>query len=57
MWITDNQQTTVKHFFRDFMASAHSNFFQGQMDMGLTYGLTIPVKTWFKIPKKIEKVY
>jgi hypothetical protein len=37
LWIANNQQTVVANFHQDFMASMHSNFFQGQTDTGLIY--------------------
>jgi hypothetical protein len=35
--ITNNQQNLVVNFHPDFMASTHTNFFQGQMARGLSY--------------------
>ncbi len=35
--IVNNQRTIVINFHQDFMTSMHSNFFQGQVNRGLTY--------------------
>jgi len=36
-WIANNQRNILINLRQDFMASAHSDFFQGQMDRGLFY--------------------
>jgi hypothetical protein len=38
LWTTINLCTTIFDFNKNFMASSHSNFFQGQMDKSLIYG-------------------
>jgi hypothetical protein len=37
LWITNNQRTIVTDIYQDFVASTHSDFFQGQTDWGLVY--------------------
>ncbi len=34
LWMANNQHTIVINFHQDFVASMHSNIFQGQMDGG-----------------------
>jgi hypothetical protein len=46
MWITNNQQNIVVDFHQDFMASTHSDFYQGQMNMALLYWPHHSEKTW-----------
>jgi len=41
IWLSHScqqQQNIVVNFHQDFIASKHSNFFQGQTDRGLFYG-------------------
>jgi hypothetical protein len=37
LWIMNIQQNIVVNFHQDFEATKHSDFFQGQTDMGLFY--------------------
>ena len=37
LWVTKILRTVVVNFHRDFSASTHSDFFQGQMDRCLIY--------------------
>jgi hypothetical protein len=39
LWIAPNHLNIAINFHQDFMASMHSDFFQGKMDKGLYNGL------------------
>ncbi len=45
-WIINNQRTIAVNFYWDFMAGTNSNFFEGQMDMGLIYRPDLSIETW-----------
>jgi hypothetical protein len=36
LWIAKNQRTTIVNVYQDFVATIHTNFFQGHMDRDLT---------------------
>jgi hypothetical protein len=37
LWFTHNQRTVVLNLLQDFMASTHTDFFQGQLGRGLIH--------------------
>jgi hypothetical protein len=55
MWITNNWHNIVVDFHQDFMASTHSDFYQGQMNMTLLYWPHHSEKTWLSNQEEDEE--